>query len=706
MPIEFTTLDGGRGLELFDPIMRHRTTLRFPSPVDPKPADGGTLTFPVERAVAVETPSVSGEVVTAAVFDERGERIENIRGEQVEQTLDPGTYQFSLSEGMKLYLHAEAPEGVKIVRPDVDQGRLEFGTNTRLTIGARSHHERPAGVVTTTEDPTDVMAAVSTFGSALKDTSPMRSFPSLRGHPPAVELGDSLDVPEGIEPPETGIRLELPAERHLAYAAAPVAYYLGAEVVPGETPRVVTDSGLEYPLDGWATTTALDYMFREVFVLDTLVREDDPFCGPHPGRETFETETGIDLDGLFDRSPARRLHEYLEMPAKARERFRPNWYLGARVASAPASVEHLSALAYRLATIHPSGGTEVASSVAELGAPDGRRGRMSMGGSGSIPAGMPLPPGADVEPGSVVAPGDLDVARQIWVGPGTPMGAAKHDVDAARRGRDRSPIDGNIRYVVVCNDDRMAEENQTVRDLLTDQAGLSFDADSHRNLTADELREALAADVEFFHFVGHADERGFECVDGHLDPATVETVGTDVFFLNSCLSYDAGSRLVEAGALAGVVTLGEVQNSVATEMGRHVATLVNGGIRVGAAVSVAADACEAERYTVIGDDDFGVVNSNNPGVDAVASADEESLVHTYHPASIHAPNLATRWVETGVEPDVDVGGGLFLDPDVDHRCPHDTDDYFDHISGDNAPIWIDGDLYRLDQITAEDLYTR
>jgi hypothetical protein len=47
-----------------------------------------------------------------------------------------------------------------------------------------------------TTDAEDVMMAILTFRSALKTTSPERSFPTLRGHPPAIELNDRLEIPD------------------------------------------------------------------------------------------------------------------------------------------------------------------------------------------------------------------------------------------------------------------------------------------------------------------------------------------------------------------------------------------------------------------------------------------------------------------------------------------------------------------------------
>jgi len=146
---------------------------------------------------------------------------------------------------MKVY--AELESSIQMYS-DADRTYLSFEQPMPTIIGARSYHTRPASTITTTTEPTDVMNAVSAFGSALKTTTVERSYPTLRGHPPAIKLGTELHIPEKIEQSQTSVQLEVPPELSYIRVVAPLAYYLGASIVPGPEPKLVTDAGYVYSL--------------------------------------------------------------------------------------------------------------------------------------------------------------------------------------------------------------------------------------------------------------------------------------------------------------------------------------------------------------------------------------------------------------------------------------------------------------------------
>ena len=95
---------------------------------------------------------------------------------------------------------------------------------------------------------------------------------------------------------------------------------------------------------------------------------------------------------------------------------------------------------------------------------------------------------------------------------------------------------------------------------------------------------------------------GVDCADGHLDAGQIGDVGADTFVLNACSSYEQGQRLVDNGAIAGVVTLKDVISSMATKIGRTIARLLNYGFPVGAATNLIQDTMfSGEHYGVVGD---------------------------------------------------------------------------------------------------------
>src|SRR5699024_7298273 len=238
-----------------------------------------------------------------------------------------GSYIIELHTPIKLYLRVEGP---LTVRADFEQTSIEFSDMTTVVVGARSYHQHPAGTVTTTSDPEDVMAAVSTFGSALKTFSPERSYPTLRGHPPTVEIGDELSIPTDLTPPETGVIIELPPELKYIYPAAPLAYYLGAEMVPGSGPRLRAGSDFEYALDsGRGFETEVEQVLKQVFMLDCLTREEGLYDTDLHERRAIESDLALDTEfdsaALYDASPADRLATYLDIPFEIIEPHLPEW---------------------------------------------------------------------------------------------------------------------------------------------------------------------------------------------------------------------------------------------------------------------------------------------------------------------------------------------------------------------------------------------
>src|SRR5699024_9950506 len=146
---------------------------------------------------------------------------------------------------------------------------------TAVTVGARSYHKRPAATVRTPADPESMMAAISTFGSALKTTSPERAYPTLRGHPPAIELGDTLSIPDSFTRSDPAVTIEIPADLKYIYSAAPLAYYLGAELVASEELRLCAGESFEYTLDSeHGFETEVERVLKQTFLLDCVTRTE------------------------------------------------------------------------------------------------------------------------------------------------------------------------------------------------------------------------------------------------------------------------------------------------------------------------------------------------------------------------------------------------------------------------------------------------
>jgi hypothetical protein len=599
--ISFTPLGERPGLELFDPVERHRYAFGTDRPVSPADASADRFRFPVTDAVGIDVECLEiDSVVGVYVRDETGEvQAEADHLTQVE--LPAGSYSVELTTPIKTYLQVEAAISVSV---NFESTRIEFDEESRVVVGARSRHDHPAATVTTTSDPRDLMAAVSAFGSALKTTSPERSFPTLRGHPPTVELGDELHVPDGLERPDTGVRIEVPETYRAVYVVAPLAYYLGAKVVPGDEPRIVTDSGFEHALDAHdGFESEVERVLKQTFFLDCVTRTEGYYEVDLHEREAVEADLDLDFAVLYDRPLAERLEAHLSVAFETVRDHLPEWKLTTHVRPDAESAELLPFLVDDLAVVRSPEARESKGSAAQLAAVnDFLRDDDFTRSASESPGGGP----------TTLQPEETNSLEQAWFGEGAPVGASKPTVEAFRNRLDRTPADGDIDITVVCNDAEMDEERSAVDSVYGSRDELPFDVTVHRELTRDELRAVLAEETEFLHYIGHIDEDGFRCADGKLDAGSLDAVGVDAFFLNACQSYRQGLALIERGAIGGVVTLRDVINSGAVTMGRTLARLLNTGFPLRAGLEVASDETViSSQYIVVGDGGHAIAQADS-----------------------------------------------------------------------------------------------
>ncbi|WP_135854499.1 CHAT domain-containing protein [Halorussus salinus] len=696
-------------VEITDPVENARFELDTASPVSPSPAPTDEFYFPVDSAIAFETSSVGvPKLANVLVRTQSGDLVAD-NADHVDRSLDPGAYTLELSTApMKLYLSVESAIEV---RHDEATVTVDFGGPTEVAVGARSFHDRPAGTVTTTPDPVGAMDAISLLGSALKTTSPERSFPTLRGHPPLVELGDEFDAPEGVARPDTGVRLELPADYQYVYPAASLAYYLGAEVVPADHPRLVTDAGFAYDLDGpRGYETTVGRVLRQTFFFDCVTRTEGYYDVDLHEREALDPDVGLDFADLYDRSLAERLAAYLSVPFESVADHVPDWSLTTDVMATPDNVEVLPFVADDLALVRCPGdptGASVSPTPEPLGeffrsGPDGAAdARTADDAAEEFTRSTTDGNSSTVQQSEIFNPEPVETVEHAWVGEGFPVGANKATVESYRRRARRSaPDETSIEVHVVCNDERMNEEGVVeefygLRDLLR------FDVSVHDELTTDELRDLLAQPADFLHYIGHVDGDGMRCPDGHLDARTLSEVNVKAFVLNACRSYAQGEALVEAGSYGGVVTLAEIANSVATDIGRTLARLLNCGFPLRVALSVVKDAIgPAYQYTTVGDGSVTLCQSESGcplhlKIERVGEDEFEANVRAYSSpgyelGSIYLPIIG----QNSVHQLVSAGDNSF------RITKSELNDYFDR---EVMPVSYEGNLYWSDELSVEDL---
>ncbi|WP_226040101.1 hypothetical protein [Natrinema sp. DC36] len=536
--------------------------------------------------------------------------------------LPHGEYTLDLSGPIKVYAKVESSA---YIYSDSKQTYINLGDSTQVILGARSFHERPAGTITTTTDPADVMAAVSAFGSALKTTTPERTYPTLRGHPPRLKLGDELHIPNKFNRKETGIRIEIPATLQNTFVVAPLAYYLRADVVPGTNPELITESGYRYSLDCEnGLDTAVKRVLRQVFFLGCVVRTEGTTPLPLHEREIVEPVLDFDPKIAYHQSLAERVKTFLKVPYSTLQPYLPNWQLETKFEPTAKYIKFLPFVTNDLAVVkiqEESNDPSLADPVAEKAINEFTRDSSDFVRSASS---------HNIRGNKTIStpsnPPHLPTIQQSWTGIENAEITSTAPLVAYENSIGRTPKDGPIEIKVVCNDPDMREELKSVNGTYGTRKELPFETTIHYELTTSALTEVLAKESDFFHYIGHIDAEGFQCSDGKLNAATVDTVGAKAFLLNACQSQEQGLHLVKAGSIGGIVTLGNVVNSGAVSIGSLIARLLNLGFPLYGALDITRqENIVGQQYRMVGDARTTIAQSETriPNVCLVNDGKEE-----------------------------------------------------------------------------------
>ena len=685
-------LEDSGGLTVVDPIERHRWTLSTPKAVTLEAADTTQFRFPVDTAVSITTDTLSCQSIGAHLRDESGTALWNAEHFGHEH-FPGGQYTVEMNSPVKLYLQVES---AVTVSSSAERIQIDFGTETDVTVGARSFHDHPSATITTPAAPESMMQAVSTFGTALKMTSPERAFPTLRGHPPAIELDEELDL-AGLDAPETGVTIELPPELEYIYPATSLAYYLGAELVASDDPLVRTDDGFEHSLEGPAGfERTVERTLKQIFFLDCLTRTEGLYPIDLHERGTLESSLGLDFAALYDRSLAEQLEAYLAVPFGVLEDHLPTWKLTLHVEPTPESVEMLPFVVSDLPIMRcekPATTTAPAETMAFGGGTQttiARSEEFTRGASTNAPTKLDS---------AVVTLESTESLEQAWVGEGTPVGASKATAEAYRNHLDRTPVGGDIDITVVCNDTAMDKERSLLDEIYGDREELPFDVTVEHGLTTAELADVLSTQTELLHYIGHVNTDGFECADGQLDATTLDSVGVDAFLLNACQSYEQGMALIEAGAIGGVVTLSDILNSEAVTIGQTLAGLLNCGFPLRAALEIArGETFIGADYLVLGDGNLAIAQTKQGTATflTIKRNDEtfDVICKTY-PSTNAAMGTLVRPLRDDAK--YRVAGG-----EVSERN-FSSEELKEFLALENAPVRLDGELHWSHQIEIDDL---
>ncbi|WP_254766688.1 hypothetical protein [Salinilacihabitans rarus] len=651
---------GERTLEIWDPIERSTIGFGFPDPVDLEPAPTEDFHFPVESAVRFETSTIECEsICDVHVWTADGEFVSEVTNGQP-LALPDGEYLFDVTGSIKTYFRVDS--SIRVLSDD-ERTSLLLGDETEVELGIRSFHDRPASEITVPDDPYAMLEAVSYFGDSLQTLSPERSFPSLRGHPPRVNLGDELAIPDGLSKPDSGITLQLPPSPRYLYPATPLAYYLGAEVVPGSRPKLVS-AGAERSFDdgeGEAFDRGVAETLQQVFFLDCVTRTEGYYQIHLHERDQLrwlferrgEADELPDFAALYEAPIDERVARYLEVPFGCIKPLLPTWRLTADVQPDPEYVESLPYLAADLAIVRCPDPTPLGT-IPET--PDAIEDFFR---SGAV----------ERESISFVDVPGTDSIEQAFVGDSNPIAANKATIDSFEARLDRvAKRSGEISVAVVVNDERMHAERDAVRDCYSALEHAGSTVEFVDDATTEEIRELLHADIDFLHYIGHVTGDGISCPDGHFDTTTGGGYGVDAFILNGCQSYRQGEGLVDGGCVGGVVTASEVMNDPAVEIGATFARLLTDGFSLRAATEIASRRrIVGNQYLVIGDGGFRMAERVNTTplvcqLERYGDDEFELTIETFPNSDLdigglftpHIPGIGKRYLNSGTIDTFDV----------------------------------------------------
>jgi hypothetical protein len=617
------------GMKIFDNIENHQCEINTPEVVTIEEESTERFVFPVDRASSIITEEISiNHTIAVCVRNHAGVMIEEFTMGDT-QTFPNDQYILEFSSPIKLYILVNSNINIEVKSNKVN---ISFEAPQKVYVGVRSHHERPSTTISTTDDPKDLVRAISYFGSALKTTSCERSYPTLRGYPPSLSLNDELKVPKILEKPETDVTIEVPPNYQSIFVIAPLAYYFGADVRLSETAMITAEGDIIHNLEGTTREfeDEVERVLKQCFFLDCISRTEGYYEVRLYEREQIESKLGLEFDLLYDMSISEQIQSYLSIPYEKISGLLPTWKKTAHVEPKSRNIKFLSHLSNDLSIIKSEKRENIENKTSSNGSGKSIKRIDSENDSGRFSRGELNPAehyrsdeNVDI-PQKNIEISESTATEHTWVGHGMPIGASKATLDAFENRLNQTPTDGDIDIAIVVNDEEMAKEGTIVDDVYSSRDQLSLTTELQHQLTTGELHKLLNQEYDFLHYIGHIDKTGFRCIDGQLDATNVENVRISTFFLNACTSYQQATELIKSGAVAGIATTNPVLNSGAERVGKTVARLLNLGFPIISALKIAkSESIMGSNYTVIGDGSTNLTQAQS-GVPSLCEINKES----------------------------------------------------------------------------------
>jgi hypothetical protein len=598
-------------LEVRDTISNQQYRIESSEPMEVEPTDYDDFPGPVTNAIVIDAVDITLHGTTGPTVRSKDGRMKTRIGvTEGAYTSNADCVFLELHTSVKSYLRLDGSFEFKNTR---DEGTFELSDSTRVILGSRAWKCHPNDTITVSESISDLRKAISHFGDSILDTSPERSFPTLRGHPPRLQVGDSLDIPDSISKPDSGITITVPPTVSALFTVAPLAYYLLATVESGPVFKIETETGFTYEPKNKSLQEAVQSVLTRCFHLDCITRTEGLYQIDLQERHDFEKRSEIELDfaELYEQSLANRTETYLQVDPKVIETITTEWTMTAVVEPDLREIEALPYLVYELAHICPENPPRYTGDEARKHALDAF--------SDSIQESRSTTLVFENEAEFVDVP-ETGSHQTTWVGEGIPLNAAKfllegyeHDTlitDAATSADETGTSSSDVEVTVVCNEEVMARESTKIRNIFEPRDDFPMDLSVHTQLSTNKFRQVLEKGTDYLHFVGHATPEGLECSDGMMDVTTVEESNVRTFFLNACQSYQQGKQLVKQGSSGGIVTYSDISNRYALETSSLILQLLSSGLAIGSCLSLVQDTTPiGGQYTIVGSHNAKVIQS-------------------------------------------------------------------------------------------------
>ena len=456
----------------------------------PTPATDAWFDVPVDDAVSLQTSS----------FELHGGTSAQIRRPDGEHygAVDDGEFTIAgeayidVDAALKLLVYVDGELTGRLVGDERNPESLFVSVDegSRVVVGARSYQEKPMATMTVTDDPEDLMTVSSYLGSAIKEWSAERSWPTLRGHPPSIERGDELCIPDSLSRPDPDVTVAVPRNTADVLRVTPLAHYFGADVVPGDRAELRLGSQHVEPLgDGAQLEQSVEELLGHALVLDSLVRIGGYYSVPRSEYDALGPELPFYPPELYDEPIHRQLLEYLEVPFETVRPYVPDWPATGTLRPTASDAEAVPYLLNTLAGVHVT--------------------------EDAIPRTLP-----DAEK-PVALSTSSDVPRHVAAIPP----AARERATAHER---RSAEGASVLFVGF---DRPEQDRFAAVDWERFELDDAPTADYRPSVSRDELRALLREPYAHVHYGDGVTQSGFVCTDGVLafDELPGGTVGSVAF---------------------------------------------------------------------------------------------------------------------------------------------------------------------------------